>query len=72
TFDWKDFFRAALPFSLISFAGIGLLLGAAFWMGELISPYLLFFMAISVLTLPHMVFMQGFYLHGRPLLPDFR
>ena len=71
-FDWQTFARAALPFSLISFVGIGLLLGAAYWLGEYLSPYLLFFMAISVLTLPHMVFMQGFYHQGRKLLPEFQ
>ena len=57
----RDFVRAALPFSLISFVGIGLLLGAGYWLADFVSPYLLFFMAISVLTLPHMVFMQKFY-----------
>jgi len=71
-FDWRAFARAALPFSLISFLGIGILLAAGYFFGSLISPYLLFFMAISVLTLPHMVFMQGFYHHGQRLLPDFQ
>jgi Brp/Blh family beta-carotene 15,15'-monooxygenase len=59
-----DFVRAAWPFSLISFAGIGLLLAGGYLLADYVSPYLLFFMAISVLTLPHMVFMQGFYAVG--------
>ncbi len=66
----RDFVRAALPFSLISFAGIGLLLGAGYYLAGYISPYLLFFMAISVLTLPHMIFMQGFYAVGRSTQPS--
>lgn len=70
-FSWRDFVKAALPFSLISIVGIGMLLGTAYWLEEWVSLYLLFFMAISVLTLPHMVFMQGFYYHGQKKLLEF-
>lgn len=61
TFSWKDFVKHAWPFSLISFLGIGLLLGLGGYFASFISPFLLFFIAISVLTLPHMVYMQQFY-----------
>jgi len=57
----KGFVREALPLSLISFLGIGILLVVAQWGGAVISPYLLFFIAISTLTLPHMYFMNKFY-----------
>ena len=60
-FSWKDFVKHAWPFSLISFIGIALLLAAGSFLSTLISPFLLFFIAISVLTLPHMVYMQQFY-----------
>ncbi|MEL6134576.1 MAG: Brp/Blh family beta-carotene 15,15'-dioxygenase, partial [Bacteroidota bacterium] len=61
SFSWKSFAKDALPFSLISFGGIVLLLITAQILQSHISPYLLFFIAISVLTLPHMVFMDRFY-----------
>ncbi|MEL6696155.1 MAG: Brp/Blh family beta-carotene 15,15'-dioxygenase [Bacteroidota bacterium] len=60
-FSWKSFVQDALPFSLISFGGIAFLLFIAQSIQSYISPYLLFFIAISVLTLPHMVFMDRFY-----------
>ncbi|MCI4671576.1 MAG: Brp/Blh family beta-carotene 15,15'-dioxygenase [Bacteroidia bacterium] len=60
-FGWKAFFREAIPFSVISFVGIGILLFAGQWLNALMSPYLLFFIAISTLTLPHMIFMQKLY-----------
>lgn len=60
-FRWKNFVQYALPFSLMSFVGIGLLIWGGQMLSAVISPYLLFFIAISTLTLPHMVFMQGFY-----------
>lgn len=63
-FDLRSFVRQALPFSLLSFVGIGLLLWLGQWLGGYFSPYLLFFIAISTLTLPHMVYMQGFYQVG--------
>ena len=60
-FSWRDFVKHAWPFSLISFVGIAILLAAGSFLSTLISPFLLFFIAISVLTLPHMVYMQQFY-----------
>jgi Brp/Blh family beta-carotene 15,15'-monooxygenase len=55
------FYRQAWPFSLLSFAGIGILIVAATQLESYISPYMLFFIAISVLTMPHMYYMQKLY-----------
>jgi len=60
-FSLGTFIREAFPLSLISFVGIGILLLIAHYLGAIISPYLLFFIAISTLTLPHMYFMNKFY-----------
>jgi len=64
-FSWQKFFKSALPFSLLSFVGIGILLLVGQWLNAYVSPYLLFFIAISTLTLPHMLFMQRLYHRGR-------
>lgn len=55
------FYRQAWPFSLLSFVGIGILILAASQLESYISPYMLFFIAISVLTMPHMYYMQKLY-----------
>jgi len=55
------FYRQAWPFSLLSFVGIGILILAAGQLEAYISPYMLFFIAISVLTMPHMYYMQKLY-----------
>jgi beta-carotene 15,15'-dioxygenase len=65
-FDLWTFAKAALPLSLASFAGIGLLLLAGTYLGSYFSVYLLFFIAISTLTVPHMYYMQAFYAKGLP------
>jgi len=59
--SFLGFFKKALPFSLISFVGIGILLGIGIWWNEKDSLVLLFFMALSTLTLPHTLYMQRFY-----------
>lgn len=60
-FNFRSFFLAALPFTIVSFVGIGILLLISNLLGGVLSPYMLFFIAISALTLPHMIFMQRFY-----------
>ncbi len=55
------FFREALPFSLVSFAGIALLIVAGVYLKTYVSLPLLFFIAISTLTLPHLLYIQRFY-----------
>lgn len=68
SYSLSKFFREALPFSLVSLLGIVLLLGAGSYWETYVSLPLLFFIAISTLTLPHMVYMQKFYaslLHRR-------
>lgn len=58
---WRDFVRYALPLSAISLLGIGLLLGAWYYWGDALSLVTLFFIAVSVLTLPHVWVMDRFY-----------
>ncbi|MEK6476479.1 Brp/Blh family beta-carotene 15,15'-dioxygenase [Catalinimonas sp. 4WD22] len=55
------FYRKAWPFSALSFVGIGLLFLIAGQLEAYISYYMLFFIAISVLTMPHMYYMQKLY-----------
>lgn len=57
----RAFVKDALPFSLISFAGIAILGLAVSFLGEQIPMILLLFIAISVLTLPHTIYMDRFY-----------
>lgn len=53
--------RAAIPFSVLSFFGIGLLVWLALSGVVSIHPAMIFFIAISVLTLPHMLIMRFVY-----------
>lgn len=55
------FYRKAWPFSALSIMGIGLLFLIASQLKAYISYYMLFFIAISVLTMPHMYYMQKLY-----------
>ncbi len=61
TFSWRHFFLEALPFTLISIAGVGLLMLLPLIWGDNVPMVLLFFIAISVLTLPHTMYMDQFY-----------
>ena len=58
-YNLKKFVIHAIPFSLISFIGIGFLLAVFYQLS--ISPYLIFFIIISILTLPHMLILQKIY-----------
>ncbi|MEM7658248.1 MAG: Brp/Blh family beta-carotene 15,15'-dioxygenase [Bacteroidota bacterium] len=60
-FSIGQWVKAALPFSLISFSGIGGLLLISQWEGLPLSPVLLFFIMISLLTLPHMNLLGALY-----------
>lgn len=57
----KKFIWAAIPFTLLSVLGIGLLMFISSWTSTIVSPLMLFFIVISVLTLPHMTFMAVLY-----------
>jgi Brp/Blh family beta-carotene 15,15'-monooxygenase len=57
---WRVY-REALPFTVISVAGIVLLLLTAIYGWLPIEPLMLFFIALSVLTLPHMVVLELVY-----------
>ncbi len=56
-----SFTKSFLPFSILSFAGLGIL----FWVSQMlkanISPFMLFLIFISALTMPHAFFMERMY-----------
>lgn len=56
-----SFVKSFIPFSVLSFLGLGLL----FWFSRLlqasISPFMLFLIFISALTMPHAYFMEKMY-----------
>jgi Brp/Blh family beta-carotene 15,15'-monooxygenase len=61
-YSWKNYIKDALPFSLISFLGIGMILiGLHFF--EFSTPNLLFvfFVLISILTAPHAWLIENIY-----------
>ena len=60
-FQVKDFIRHSLPFTIISLFGIALLIGASQYLESQILPEMLSLIAISVLTMPHMVIYEQFY-----------
>lgn len=69
-FSKGDFFKAFIPFSLISFAGLAILWFASSWLSSAIAPFLLFLIFISALTLPHALLMHGMYAFFAPNKPD--
>ncbi|MEM6343330.1 MAG: Brp/Blh family beta-carotene 15,15'-dioxygenase [Bacteroidota bacterium] len=61
SFSWRDWVRQALPFSLLSFVGLGLLITAWSLWGENMHPVFWFFVGVSMLTLPHMITLEHLY-----------
>ena len=61
TWSLKDWIRQALPFSLISFLGLFLLVFLWQNWGQSWHPVFLFFVGISMLTLPHMTTLEHMY-----------
>lgn len=59
--SWASFCKAFIPFSLISFLGIILLFVASHFLQTLVSPFMLFLVFISALTMPHAYVMQEMY-----------
>ncbi len=61
-YSWKNYIKDALPFSLVSLMGIGLILLGLFIL-EFNTPNLLFgfFVMISILTAPHAWLIEGIY-----------
>lgn len=57
----KDWMKQALPFSLISFVGLFLLVFLWQQWGQNWHPIFLFFVGISMLTLPHMTTLEHMY-----------
>lgn len=62
--------KAALPFSLLSLVGIGILISAYTLFPALLSPFTLLFILISLLTLPHVVVVERFYKSGPTATPS--
>lgn len=62
-FGWRAFLLGSLPFTIISLIGIAGLLWASVQLDQQIEPEMLFLIAISVLTMPHMVIYEEFYRH---------
>lgn len=61
SYSLSHFYREALPFSIISIFGIVLMLVLSQYLTALIHPVMLFFILISLLTLPHMVVLERIY-----------
>ena len=61
SFSISQFIKESLPFTLISIFGISLMLLAAYYSGSGIRVEMLFLVAISMLTLPHMFIYERFY-----------
>ncbi|MEM6802478.1 MAG: Brp/Blh family beta-carotene 15,15'-dioxygenase [Bacteroidota bacterium] len=57
----KDWIKQALPFSLVSFVGFALLIFLWHNWGQNWHPVFLFFVGISMLTLPHMTTLEHVY-----------
>jgi len=60
-FSWRDWIKQALPFSLLSFVGLAILIFAWWIWGENMHPVFWFFVGVSVLTLPHMITLEHLY-----------
>ena len=65
-FTIKEFIKESIPFTLISILGIGLMLLITFYLGSEIKTEMLFLIAISMLTLPHMFIYEQFYNYFDP------
>lgn len=57
----NSFIKSFLPFSLLSFAGLGMLYWVSQFIQASISPFMLFLIFISALTMPHAYFMEKMY-----------
>ncbi|PIQ49989.1 MAG: hypothetical protein COW03_02205 [Cytophagales bacterium CG12_big_fil_rev_8_21_14_0_65_40_12] len=60
-FTFKDFLKSAAPFTIISIVGISLLLAASTLIESNMKLEMLFLIAISLVTMPHMVVYESFY-----------
>lgn len=57
----RSFLKKFIPFSLLSIAGLAVLVLASFWLKATISPFMLFLVFISALTMPHAFVMEKMY-----------
>lgn len=60
-FRFKDFIIKSLPFTVISIFGIAILIFTATYFNLNIEPFMLILIAISILTMPHMIIYEKFY-----------
>jgi Brp/Blh family beta-carotene 15,15'-monooxygenase len=61
TFGVREFFKKAIPLSLISYAGIAVLLYINYTFSFSLPPLTIFFISLSILTLPHVFTMDELY-----------
>ena len=68
------FVKDAFPFSMISLVGIAGLIYATYYWNPSFSVYMMFFILVSILTLPHFAFINRFYDlfsgHSKPINPS--
>jgi Brp/Blh family beta-carotene 15,15'-monooxygenase len=57
----SGFVKSFIPFSILSFAGLALLIGISYLLESKITPFMLFLIFISSLTMPHAFFMEKMY-----------
>jgi beta-carotene 15,15'-dioxygenase len=55
------FVKSFIPFSILSFAGLIFLIGISYLLEAKITPFMLFLIFISALTMPHAFFMEKMY-----------
>ena len=60
-FTTKSFIKESLPFTILSIFGIGMMLLVTYLYSNQIKIEMLFLVAISMLTLPHMFIYESFY-----------
>jgi beta-carotene 15,15'-dioxygenase len=59
--SFSAFVKAFIPFSMLSFLGLGLLWLVCYFLKAYITPFMLFLVFISALTIPHAFFMEIMY-----------
>ncbi len=60
-FSMKDFIKTTAPFTALSIVGIAMIVAALYYYDFGISPIVIFFILISLLTLPHIIVILEFY-----------
>lgn len=61
SFKMRDFIKATAPFTALSIVGIAMIVAALYYYDFGVSPIVIFFILISLLTLPHIIVILEFY-----------